>query len=260
MGILHAGTGAALFGVNSITPVIPGHATGDMMLLLVAGKPHDSGWSVATTGWASLGEFSPGTVAAGVDVGSMKVEAWWKQATSGAETNPTVTEGTPTWNVVGAIIVVFSKTAGEVWSTPQFVGGGDLTVNTAFSVTCNADPGITVDDHCVSYAGYASDGATPCSSHITPTATGVTFTNTHDPATDPESSSGGDMGVCVTRSTVTGTSSAAPVLTATLAANAEGAAGLVRLRATTPPPATAQGAAMKMLGLGVESYGLGRIA
>jgi hypothetical protein len=63
----------------------------------------------------------------------------------------------------------------------------------------------------------------------------VTFTDTHDPATDHENTTGGDFGSCVTRSTVSGTASAAPVLAATLAASHTGSAELIRLRATAVP-------------------------
>ena len=69
--------------------------------------------------------------------------------------------------------------------------------------------------------------------HITPTATSATFTNTHDPATDPESTTGFDMGMCLTRSTLTGTASAAPVIAATLAAAHTGTAVFIRLRVST---------------------------
>ena len=163
----------------------------------------------------------------------MFVEAWWKVATADPEANPTVTEGATVWDVVGGIVMCFSKDIGDVWSTPAVVGGGDATSGTGFSVTGGSDPGVVAGDHCVSYAAYKSDAATPCSSHLVATQTGVTFSNTHDPSTDPESTTGFDMGMCINRATTTGTSSAAPVMVATLAASHTGSAMFIRLR-TTP--------------------------
>lgn len=238
MAIGHRATGTATFGINGFSPAIPAaQVTGDMMLLLVGGKPFDSGISVGTAGWQNIGGTGQdGTVGAGVDVGSMFLTAWWKVATSDTETDPALTEGSPTWNIVGGIVMVFSKGAGEGWHTPVFEPAGDSSAGTDFSATALLDPGIMAGDHCVTFAAFRSDAATPCTSHITPTASGVTFTNTHDPATDPETTSGGDMGMCVTRSTVTGTSAGEPTYSATLAAAHTGTAGLIRLRVSHSPP------------------------
>lgn len=236
MAIAHGATGTAVFGQNSITPTLPSASITNMMLLLCGGKPYNRGIGAnpAGQGWTSLGTFSDGTTAAGVDVGSMIVEAWYKEHT-GSESNPTITEGSPTYDVMGALVMVFTKAANETWDTPVMVGGGDATAGTGFSVTAGSNPGITAGDHCISFAAFRSDAATPCSSHLVATATGATFSNTHDPATDPESTTGGDMGMCVNRATVTGTASAAPVIAATLGASHTGSAAFIRLRVTPLP-------------------------
>jgi hypothetical protein len=237
MAIAHVATGTALFGVNTFSPVVGSEAATHMMILLVGGKPYNASITVPTSGWTEIGSgFTDGTTAAGVDTGSMVVRAYYKEATSGAETDPAVTEGGTAFNVVGGLVMVFSKDGSEVWDTPVAVGGGDASAGTGFSVTGGSNPGITAGDHCISFAAFRSDAATPCSSHLTPTATGATFTNTHDPATDPETTSGGDMGMCATRSTLTGTASAAPVMAATLAASHTGSAMFIRLRVSTPVP------------------------
>jgi hypothetical protein len=232
MAISHRATGTPVFSANSFTPGIPaGAAAGDMMLLLVAGKPYNAGYSV-TAGWTQLGVYTDGTVAAGVDVGSMQVTAFWKEH-DGSESNPTVTEGSPTFNSFGGLIMVWQKGAGDIWETPVDVGGGDNSAGTGFSVTGGSDPGIVANDVVTSFGAFRSDAATPCTTHLVQTATGVTFTDTHDPATDPETTGGGDMAMCVNRATVTGTSSAAPVIAATLAAAHTGSAMLIRLRVST---------------------------
>jgi hypothetical protein len=204
-----------------------------MMLLLVGGKPFNGGIGANPVGqgWTQLGVYTNGTTAAGVDVGSMVVTAFYKEH-SGSESNPTVTEGSPTWNVFGALVMVFQKDATDTWDTPVDRGGGDSSAGTGFSVTTASNPGITAGDAVVSFGAFRSDAATPCSSHLVATATGVTFGNTHDPGTDPETTTGGDMGMCVNRATVTGTASAAPVIAATLAASHTGSAMLIRLRVT----------------------------
>jgi hypothetical protein len=233
VAISHRSTSAATFAAGDLDAMtLPTSSAGDMMLLLYGGKPFDTTFTDPTN-WNPLSGFTDGIVAAGNGTGSMQVKAWWKEHT-GSE--GTVTLAASGENVQCAIFMVFQKGADDTWDTPVIAGGGDATAGTGFSVTAGADPGITTGDACVSFAAFRDDTATPCSSHITPTATGVTFTNTHDPATDPESTLGGDMGMCVTRSTVSGTASTAPVLAATLAAAHTGSAAIVRLRVTAAVP------------------------
>jgi hypothetical protein len=73
-----------------------------MMILIAGSKPSDLGWSVGTAGWTALGSGASGTTAAGVDTGSMKVQVWYKEAAADPETDPTVTEGSPVWNIAAA--------------------------------------------------------------------------------------------------------------------------------------------------------------
>jgi hypothetical protein len=204
------------FSINSIGPTIPAaQVTGDMMLLVAAGKPFDLGWSVSTSGWASLGSGASGSTAAGVDTGSMKAEVWWKEALIDTEATPTVTEGTPVFNIVGGVIIVFSKDVSETWETPVVVYGGDESSGTDISATMASNPGVTAGDYIVSYCGINTDAMGPLTGILTPTQTGVTF-GTVTGRIQAETTSGGDMALDGTSCPVdSGTGSAAPVLTGT---------------------------------------------
>src|SRR6187431_1720626 len=109
MAIAHRATGTAALASGALTPIIPAaQLTGDMMLLLAGGKPYNAGVSVATSGWNALSTFTDGTTAAGIDVGSMQVRAWYKEALSDTETDPAISNGSPAINVFGGIVIVFS--------------------------------------------------------------------------------------------------------------------------------------------------------
>lgn len=223
----------------SVTPVIPASQdTGDMMICIATGKPFDLSWSFPAAGWASLGTASSGTTAAGVDTGSMKVEVWYKVAQTSTESNPPVNESGNTFNVVQAAVCVFSKGAGEVWSTPVVTFGADETTGTAISVTFDADPGGVAGDYVMYACGINTDAMGPIvGGALSVTWTGITF-GTADAIVEGEGTTGGDMASAYrTRPVSSGTSSAAPVMTGT-GAGTGGADRLegvfIRLRATTP--------------------------
>ena len=243
MAISHRSTGAATFTNTMAGVAIPigaGASAGDMMICIGACKAFSVTTSI-NNGWTKIGtEFHDSSnTAAGVDVGSMSVSAFYKEHT-GSESNPTVAHSASP-SCSGFLIMVFQKGGGETWNTPVFVGGGDNSAGTGYSTTCNADPGVTTGDAIAHWSAWGTDAATPCSTHITASQTGITFTETEDPATDPETTTGGDMGMCVKRATVSGTSSAAPVLAGTIAASIVGSSGFVRLRVTAAAGATYPG-------------------
>ncbi len=227
-------TGAYVSATANLTPVIPaGAVAGDMMLLIYGTKPYSDVPSYPA-GWVEIGSATDGTVAAGVDVGSMRTSIAWKVHT-GSETNPLVTNSTN--NVSGAVIIVFQKDSGQNWVTPVGAGGGDATAGTGFSVTASSDVGHTANDVLVGYAAIRSDAG--AQSSITITATGLTVgTFTESPAADLITTSGGDMAMSGGYVLATaGTSSAAPVYASTLAAAHTGSAFMVRLRQVAPSAA-----------------------
>lgn len=256
MAIAHRSTSAVTFGANGFNVSASSPSVGDMMILLVAGKPYNSAVSTVGSGstgeWNFLGTFTDGTVAAGVDVGSMFVSAWW-MVYDGTNATVSVVEGTPAWNVVGALVMTFSKGASENWDTPVIVGGGDNTAGTGFSVTTGS-VSLAAGDHTVTIGAFRSDAATPTSSSTRPTLSGITFSHTVDPATDPETTTGGDMGMSITRSSVfSGSATGAATLAATLAASHTGSAAMIRLRATASGPTEHQGSVTMPLNLAIDT-------
>jgi len=239
MAIGYRANGGVDFGINSLTPTIdPSQVTGDMMILIAGGKPFDLGWSVGAAGWTALGSGASGSTAAGVDIGSMKFQVWYKVATTDTEANPTLTEGTPAFNIVGCSLHIFSKGAGEVWGTPVVVYGADETDGTALSFTFASDPGVTAGDHILCGVAVNTDAIGPLTANLTPAQTGVTFGATTE-RNEGETTSGGDMSFHSTDTPVTsGTGSAAPTATGTGTASGgdidRAEAAFIRLRVSTP--------------------------
>jgi hypothetical protein len=199
-----------------------------MMLCFYGTKPFNDAPTIDQS-WTDLGNATDGSVAAGVDVGSMQTRVFYKIHT-GTESNPTITNTTN--NVSGAVIIVFQKGGSESWNTPVGDGGGDATAGTGFSVTAGSNPGITSGDWLAAYASIRSDAGTQSS--ISVTATSATISAfTESPASDLVTTAGGDMamsgGYC---NCTAGTATAAPVYASTLAASHTGSAFIVRLRVT----------------------------
>jgi hypothetical protein len=218
--------GAAVNGTGNLTPTIDVAAVaGDMMLLLYGTKPF-SDIPTYPVGWLEIGSATDGIVAAGNDAGSMRTSIAWKEH-DGAEADPLVTNATN--NVSAALIAVFSKGAGETWVTPVGSGGGMGTASTSFSVTAATDVGHTSGDMLVVFAATRSDSGN-FTSVPAQTATGLTAGSISDGGRE-STIAGGDMAwASAARLATAGTSSAPPVVTATLGAAHTGSAFMVRLR------------------------------
>lgn len=228
MAISIRATGAyASAGNANITPAIPaGAVAGDIMLCFVGCKEFGSVQTMPA-GWTLIGFATDGTVASDVDVGSMRVTAFYKVHT-GSETNPTVSGNNN--QAVGGVIIVFQKDANLFWDFPVGAGGGDNTAGTGFSVTASTNFGITTNDMVVGYAAIRSDAGTQSAIGIT--ATGVTFgTFTESPTNDLVNTNRDQMAMSGGYLLATaGTSTAAPVYASTLAASHTGSAFMIRLR------------------------------
>jgi hypothetical protein len=233
IALRHAGTFTGGLTASGAIAIDASQLTGDMMIALGMGKPFNAAMSIS--GWTLLGSGSSGTTAAGIDTGSMKISAWYKEAVSDTETNPTLTEGTPAWNVVQGIVMVFSKGASEAWSTPVAVFGADEVTGTAISITLASDPGGAAGDYLAMGVAINSDTMGPLTADLTLAWTGITL-GAYNTAVEGETTTGGDMAAQVRSVPVSsGTSSAAPVMsgTGTGTGGADRAEGIViRLRVT----------------------------
>lgn len=93
------------------------HATGDRIYVVAAWKPYTVTAAISVaSGWTELYQGADGSVASAANVGSVRLGIWYKTATSGAETNPTI-------DFSGTIIgfythYVLTKGGSESWSTP----------------------------------------------------------------------------------------------------------------------------------------------
>ena len=79
----------------AFSPTLPSHQTGDRLLLAVTGKYGTTTLPTINQGWTYVGaaNVSLGTGTTGNDVGTVFIRFYAKDATSGAETAPTVTPG-----------------------------------------------------------------------------------------------------------------------------------------------------------------------
>lgn len=238
MAIGFRATGAWVATTANQTVTIPvGTVAGDLMVMFYGTKPFNDVPTI-DQGWTDAGAATDGTVAAGIDVGSMQARIFWKIHT-GTEANPTVTNATN--NVSSVVIVSFSKDPLKDWSL-AFGGGGDATADTSFSATTPSfGPlvgGLATNDWVASFITTRSDAGTIGT--FTTTATGMTIgAFVSQPTAGFITTSGGDMSARSGYNTITaGTSNNAITVAATLGAAHTGSMFLVRMREVDPPAAT----------------------
>jgi len=200
------------------------------MVLYVGTKPYDAVIQTPS-GWTKLaaGSGSNGTVANGNDVGSVLWATFYREWQSG-DTGPavTITNGDATLGVIQS----FSKDAGNAWVTPVAAKGSDTSSGTDFSLTLDADPGITANDMLAHFATIAGNNATFSTPTITATSATI-GTVTESPATEGSTPFGFNLESSASYALCTsGTGTAAPVVGWTLSVAQTGGGSIVRLRET----------------------------
>lgn len=104
----------------TVTPVLPTHATDDILLCFAASTTSTDTLTCSTSGWSEVAD-SPQDDTAGSPSGSVKLAVFWKRAAGAAETNPAVAGATNTIMAVG-ISYAGCRTSDPPWDVTS---GGD---------------------------------------------------------------------------------------------------------------------------------------
>lgn len=211
------------------TVTLPTHVAGDMLILRAVCKPYTAAITCGTAGWTAVAaQVTNGTTANGVGVGSLAYRAFYKIATSAAETNPVVTWGT-TSAPGAAVAVSYQRGTTESWVTPVGNGGGDATARTAGTATMATHVAVTAGD-VIDFFNFICDDSGALTVPVI-TQTGVTYSATTEyPATALQDATSNDIGADGGyRTANSGTSSAAAVITWT-SPSEQGGAWMTRMR------------------------------
>ena len=235
MTVALAATGGPTYAsgatLNHTVTMPTGIVAGDLLVLFVAVKPDTS--SITTpSGWTLQGTFSGGGGTTGIDTGPTKVAVFTREATG---TDPAPTVNVTSTNVGWFATHRITKT-GSGWSVAA-AGGVDATTGAAWSVTAGTDPGLTAGDLALVASVIPTDVTTPAQfSAEAIAATGVSAWSAFTEVTEPDTNVGNDIGGFIFYGTVTtGSSTAAPVITATAGGtttNVRGPSVLLRIRET----------------------------
>ncbi len=237
--ITYQTTGAVGYSnATSIAPPYPASvAAGDLLILIIGMKPSaaNSGSVAAPEGWTlitSLVGAGGYGVTLGADTGNTNVFAYYKLA-EGNETGSVLVRLT---NNNSAWAQMYRLTnATQNWSVAGTTGS-DATGDAAVSITMAANPAVAAGDFILGAMVIPTDVQTPTQfSAEAFTQTGVAFGAVTE-ISEPDSTTGNDIGGFVVRSSVTaGTGTAAPVMTATAGGtttNVRGPGIFIRVRAT----------------------------
>jgi len=231
MAIAFGAAGAVAPGTTSLSVAYPtGITAGQLLVLFIANKYPTNAPSLPN-GWTapSGNQYSRGGGTPGADTGDVYITVFVRIA-DGTETGNLAVTLTGANTSLGVIFRV-TKAAGMDWGY-ACAGGSDNAAGTSWSVTAGANPGVTASD--MVFVGSAICGNTDTATAEAISQTGVTF-GTMVERVDTGTNNGDDISIWVTEHPVSsGTGSAAPVYTATVAgtgsATAAGASLFLRLR------------------------------
>lgn len=236
------GGNASVFPGTAPTPSYPtGLLAGDLLLLLVGNKHPPNGPSTPA-GWTFLVQSSGGAGASAADSGDTYTSAYYKIA-DGTET------GTLTLTITGAscssAVMYAYRTTFAAWSIAATTAS-DNSAGTSLSFTGAADPGYTQGDWAVFVATINTDAFTLSANSFTATGVTIDAVYNHNSVVngngnqqrfvypEPTGSSVQRGGAQI----LSGTSSAAPIYTATAsgsdANSPAGSALFIRLRGVVP--------------------------
>jgi hypothetical protein len=193
----------------------------------MGGKPYTVTINTPT-GWTPIPGAAGvnGSVASGVDTGSVVWAAFYKMWRTGDANVTYSTGGTPSPFLVKQFY--FSKATHMLWEEPVGANGSDTSSGTGMSMTMSADVGIQTDDFLLAPAWIAGNDATFATPTLTATSATIGSVTELD---EGSSTSGNDLGAAVMTAVCTaGTSSAAAVVGWTLSAAQTGGGCIIRLR------------------------------
>lgn len=230
--------GTAGSGTTSASIPYPASiAAGDLLIVCLANKyptngpSTPAGWTLPTNGQVSGGDGG----GPGVDVGDVYATIFVKEA-DGSETGNlsiTVTSG----NSSSGVMARYTKGSGA-WSYAA-TNGVDSSGDTSWSITGGADPGVESGDMLVTCTAINTESSAESAHSMS--QTGITFGAANE-RFDNGTTFGDDVGVTTSDHVVSsGTSSAAPVYTATTTLTPEGATVLLRIREVSSAAVTPKG-------------------
>lgn len=233
---LYSAAGGTTVGAQwPTTPV-----AGARDLLIIGMKPNTSGGGSVTTpsGWTLEGSITAaggygGTSAA--DTGDCDLYVYSRDTDGTITGSLSVACTTGTNGVAWAKIIRLSKESGT-WDV-EVATGSDTSAGNV-SITFGSDPGVTAEDLVIGAMCIPTDVSTPSQfSAQAFSQTGVTFGSVSELGEEQDSGTGNDIGgfICYARAD-SGTSSAAPVMTATAGGtntNVRGPGVFVRIRAAS---------------------------
>lgn len=145
--------------------------------------------------YTEVTEFADGAVAAGNNVGSMKVGAWYKEWTS-SDVIPLVTWSSIT-NVGASNMLVLRKSASETWDTPLFATAAWPVTANPQTISASSTVAVPSGGVVMAIIGIRDDSATFTRGATTgiDVASGITWAANYveEPAAHLSSLTGGDM-------------------------------------------------------------------
>ena len=154
MTVLTPGAINSAYSGTTVTPVLPTHATGDV--LIVAGLKNDAATALSVSGWTAIATESNANLSSG---------AWYKIAASGAESNPTITSTTSASSTAGLFGQCFKAPAASFNSIVNATWNGSPTSSTTPAGTTIS----TTTANALAVAIGLIDASTAFSSGLPPT-------------------------------------------------------------------------------------------
>lgn len=138
--------------VAAFAPTLPTHAAGDRLTLFVTGKYDTTTTPTINQGWTLVHAYTGGTGSTGNDVGPVFIALYAKDATSSAETAPTVTPGATAPNSWEWVCASHRPGSGKVWADPISLlpgwsfGASDTSTTSPLTGAPTTQIGITDGD------------------------------------------------------------------------------------------------------------------